>query len=84
MFDERRWNREVIQKIDIVPEDPNYYDKLAVKPGFEFFYALINCDKSDLDSLKVLIPETLYFNITSFIIKTDINGKISIQQNPNS
>ena len=25
---------EWISKIDIVPDDLNYYDKLAVKPGF--------------------------------------------------
>ena len=34
MMDERKWYKEWIAKIDIVPEDLQYYDKLAVKPGF--------------------------------------------------
>jgi len=25
-----------------VPDDGSYYDPLPVKPGFDFFYALIN------------------------------------------
>ena len=42
-MDEKKWYKEIISKIDIVPESMDYYEKLAVKPGFEFFYALINC-----------------------------------------
>ncbi len=71
IMDEKKWNKEVIHKIDLVPEDPRYYDKLAVKPGFDFMYALINCDNTQLEYLRVNIPETLYFNYNSYLIRTD-------------
>lgn len=41
-MDEKKWYKEVISKLDIVPDDLNYYEKLAVRPGFDFIYALIN------------------------------------------
>lgn len=43
--DEKKWYKEVVQKIDVVPEEVDYYEKLAVKPGFDFMYALINSDQ---------------------------------------
>jgi hypothetical protein len=48
--EERKWINEVVSRIDIVPEESNYYDKLAVKPGFEFFQVLISV-KDRLDRL---------------------------------
>jgi hypothetical protein len=62
LAEERKWINEVVMRVDIVPEEGNYYDKLSVKPGFDFFYALINCEKEMLDKLHILIPDTLYFN----------------------
>jgi hypothetical protein len=44
--EEKKWQKEVVTKLDLVPEDPNYYDKLAIKPGFDFFYALINSESA--------------------------------------
>lgn len=41
-LEEGKWQKEVINRLDVVPEDPNYYEKLAIKPGFDFYYALIN------------------------------------------
>lgn len=79
IMDEKKWYKEVIPKIDIVPEDPNYYDKLAVKPGFDFIYALINCNPEFLDKLRIFIPETLYFNFNSYLVSSDTQGKISIK-----
>lgn len=70
-------------KVDLVPEDPNYYDKLAIKPGFDFFYALINSEHL-LHLLKVNIPDILYFNYNSYLLKTDNDGKISIKMTPKS
>lgn len=67
MADERKWINEVVARVDIVPDEGNYYDKLPVKPGFDFFYALINCSKDKLEHLKILIPETLYFNQISYL-----------------
>lgn len=69
--------------MDLVPEDPNYYDKLAIKPGFDFFYALINCEHL-LHLLRVNIPDILFFNYNSYLIKTDNEGKISIKMTPKS
>lgn len=63
--------REVIQKVDIVPDEINYYEKLAVKPGFDFIYALINCDSSDLETLRINIPETLFFNYNTYLVSSD-------------
>ena len=50
IVEERKWINEVVSRIDIVPEESNYYDKLAVKPGFEFFQVLISV-KDRLDRL---------------------------------
>lgn len=59
-----------MSRIDIVPEEGNYYDKLAVKPGFEFFQAMITA-KDRLERLTINMPETLFFNNMSYLIKTD-------------
>lgn len=61
LAEERKWINEVITRIDIVPDDGSYYDPLPVKPGFEFFYALIN-SHDKIHRLQVLIPEVLYIN----------------------
>ena len=61
LAEERKWINEVITRIDIVPDDGSYYDPLPVKPGFDFFFALINSHEK-LHRLQVLIPEILYFN----------------------
>ena len=70
--------------MDIVPEDPKYYEKLAVRPGFEFIYALINTDPAIRETLRILIPETLYFNFNTFLVTTDMSGRIAVKQSPKS
>ena len=70
--------------MDIVPEDPNYYEKLAVRPGFEFIYALINTDPAIRETLRILIPETLFFNFNTFLVTTDMSGRIAVKQSPKS
>ena len=82
LAEERKWISEVISRIDIVPEEGSYYDPLALKPGFDFFYALINCPKEALDKLRINIPEILYFNQISYLLHNDSNGKIRIQESP--
>lgn len=84
IIDEKKWYKEVVQKINIVPDDANYYEKLAVKPGFDFLYALINCESTMTDLLRVNIPETLYFNYNSYLITTDNLSRITIKQSPRS
>ena len=54
-----------------MPDEINYYEKLAVKPGFDFIYALINCDSSDLETLRINIPETLFFNYNTYLVSSD-------------
>jgi hypothetical protein len=81
LAEERKWINEVITRIDIVPDNGNYYEPLSVKPGFDFFYALINCaDK--VHRLQVLIPEVLYFNQTSYLIYNDERGRLKVQVSP--
>lgn len=82
LAEERKWISEVVSRIDIVPEEGSYYDPLALKPGFDFFYALINCPKEALDRFRINIPEILYFNQISYLIHNDANGKIKIEANP--
>ena len=82
VMDEKKWYREIISKIDIVPEESGYYDKLAVKPGFEFVYAMINA-RQHIDMLRILIPDTLYFNFQSYLISSDpATLKITIKESP--
>lgn len=78
-MDEKKWYKEIISKIDIVPENIDYYEKLAVKPGFDFIYALINCNREALGTLKIFIPETLYFNYDSYLLYSDAQGKIIVK-----
>eukprot|EP00347_Sterkiella_histriomuscorum_P024404 403331233 len=84
IIDEKKWYKEVVQRIDIVPDDINYYEKLAVKPGFDFIYALINCEQSNLEYLRVNIPEMLYFNFNSYLIYSDSQSRVHIKQSPKS
>ena len=81
LAEERKWISDVISRIDIVPEEATYYDPLSVKPGFDFFYALINCPDK-LDRLKINIPEILYFNQIPYFIHNDSQGRVKIVQNP--
>ena len=37
VIEERKWINEVVSRVDIVPDEGNYYDQLAVKPGFNFW-----------------------------------------------
>lgn len=64
-----------------MPDDGSYYDPLPVKPGFDFFYALIN-SPDKLHRLQVLIPEILYFNQTSYLIYNDERGRLKVQTSP--
>jgi len=84
IMDEKKWNKEVVAKIDIVPDDAAYYEKLAVKPGFDFLYALVNSDSVHLAGLRLFVPDTLYFNYNSFMIKSDSQGRLHIKQAPKS
>ena len=84
VMDEKKWYREIISKIDIVPEESGYYDKLAVKPGFEFVYAMVNA-RQHIDMLRILIPDTLYFNFQSYLIYSEqATSKIIIKESPSS
>lgn len=82
--DEKKWQKEVIGKLDLVPDNPFYYDKLAVKPGFDFFYAIINSPPDMLSWLRINLPEILYFNYNSYFIKSDNDGKITFTISPKS
>jgi hypothetical protein len=80
--EERKWINEVVSRVDIVPDEGNYYDKLAVKPGFEFFQAMITA-RERLERLTVLIPETLFYNNMSYLLKNDEKtGRIKVIENP--
>lgn len=82
--EERKWINEVVAKIDMVPDEGNYYEKLAVKPGFEFFQAMITA-RDRLERLTVRIPDTLFYNNMSYLIKNDEKtGKIKVIENPKS
>lgn len=50
IIEEKKWINEIVARVDIVPEEENYYEKLSIKPGFDFYQALITC-KDRLDRL---------------------------------
>lgn len=64
-----------------MPEEGDYYDRLSVKPGFDFFQALIAV-RDKLDRFMILIPETLFFNHQAFLITNDERGRVQIVENP--
>ena len=65
--------------MDIVPEPHNYYDKLAVRPGFDLYQAIVNAKSP----LHINIPETLYYNYSTHFLYTEkVGGKIIVEKNP--
>lgn len=81
-IEERKWINEVVARIDIVPEEGNYYDKLPVKPGFDFWQALISVRSKPIQ-LKVMIPEILFYNHSSHLFRNDAKtGAVVIEDDP--
>lgn len=54
---------------------------MAVKPGFDFFQAMITV-RDKLERLTVMIPDTIFYNHMSYLIKNDEKGRIKVIDNP--
>ena len=49
--EKKKWEENIVKKIDLVPTDLNYYDKHSVKPGFEFLMSIVSASEQTLKKL---------------------------------
>jgi hypothetical protein len=80
MYEEKRkkWFEAIVGRVDQVPKDPNYYEKLPVKPGFLFYQCLVDVSKTKLEMLRINIPEMLFVHYHGYMIYSE-KGQIKIE-----
>ena len=73
MYNEEKlkWQDAVVIRLDLVPQDPDYYKLLPVKPGFEFWHSLSQLPSKRLTTLRINVPEMLYVNYNAWMFYTE-------------
>ena len=71
----KKWEDNIVKKIDLAPADIHYYDKYSVQPGFEFFMNIVSASQTTLDKLHLNIPDMIYVNYNAYLITTDVEMK---------
>lgn len=67
--DEKKWEENVIKKIDLLPPDPEtHFNGCSVKPGFQFWLSLCSAPKQLLTKLDINIPEMIYVNYNAYMV----------------
>jgi hypothetical protein len=66
-----KWQEAVVNRLDLVPNDVEYYKLLPVKPGFEFWHSLSQLPAKRLNTLRINIPEMLYVNFNAYMFYTE-------------
>lgn len=75
MEQKKKWEDNMVKKIDLAPSEPNYYDKYTVQPGFEFFMSIVSAGETTLRKLHLNIPDMIYVNYNAYFITTDVEKK---------
>lgn len=66
---------KMIQKIS-VPCSKAYYEKLPIKPGFNFFDCILRVPRGSVKDLKINIPESIYYKEKIYYIYTSDDGSV--------
>ena len=75
MEDKKKWEENMVRKIDLTPGKPDYYDNYTVQPGFEFFMSIVSAGETTLKKLQINIPDMIYVNYNAYLLTTDVEKK---------
>jgi hypothetical protein len=69
-------NIKLLEKLTVLEPEGDYYDRMPIKPGFDFFNCLIRCPRRSLATLAVNVPNSLYFREKIFHLYNSPDGSL--------